>query len=374
MRHFLVIISFFLSSAAQASDHTPKENTLPGLNVAAEKVLERPVVTGLTIAAGKNGAIIFAKGFGVSDSETGTPVTINTKMRAGSVSKVFTTALIGKLLEADKLNLDAPVQTYVPSFPQKRWPVTIRQMTAHMSGIRHYQGNEFSSTTHYPTVEGGLKIFRNDPLQFEPNTRSAYSSYAWNLISAALEKVGQKPFLKLMQTQVFEALEMHNTVAEDVTKNISNLASFHETRGSSVNIAPFVDNSYKWAGGGFVGTATDMAKFGLAHTSSGFLSAKTLALFGKEQTTTSGEKTGFGIGWMTAGALQRRLVRDNQTQYLGNFSDRLIWHSGGSMGAVALLLVDPEENSAVALMGNNSGSFPVLLELGLQTLVLLKSK
>lgn len=374
MRCFLVIISFLLSSTAQASNHLKNQDPLPALDVAAEKALERPVVTGLTIAAGKNGAIIFAKGFGLSNSETGAPVTTDTKMRAGSVSKVFTTALIGKLLEAGSLNLDATVQTYVPSFPEKRWSITIRQMAAHMSGIRHYEGNEFASTTHYPTVDGGLKIFSNDRLRFEPGTRSQYSSYAWNLISAALENTGQKPFLDLMQTQIFEALDMHNTVAEDVTKDISNLASFHETRGSSVNIAPFVDNSYKWAGGGFVGTATDMAKFGLAHTNSDFLSEETLTLFGNEQTTTTGENTGFGIGWMTAGAMQRRLIRDNQTQYLSNFSDQLIWHSGGSMGAVALLLVDPSENSVVALMGNNSGSFPTLLELGLEALALLKSR
>ncbi|MEX0297433.1 MAG: serine hydrolase domain-containing protein, partial [Kordiimonas sp.] len=341
---------------------------------AAIEALKRPQVTGVTIAAAKNDQIIFASGFGLANIETKEPVTVNTKMRTGSVSKVYTTALIGKLLEAKQLDIDLPVQTYVPSFPEKQWPITVRQMSAHMGGIRHYRGNEFSSTKHYPTVLTGLEIFQNDPLNFKPGTKSEYSSYAWNLISAALETAGQKPFLKQMQTDIFQELGMTNTVAEDVTKKIENLAAFHETRGTTTVIAPFVDNSYKWAGGGFIGTASDMARFGLAHTKPGFLSADTLIALRTEQQTSMGVDTGFGIGWMTAGSMKRRLLRNNRSELAKSFSDQLMWHSGGSMGAVALLLVDPVEQSAVALMANNSGSFSTILELGLNTLGLLQDR
>lgn len=339
-----------------------------------EATLDRPVVTGITIAAGKSGEVVFAKGFGFANIETGEPVNTATKMRAGSVSKVFTTALIGKLLEQGKLDLDTPVQTYVPNFPQKRWPVTVRQMAGHLSGIRHYRGNEFASTKHYATVGEGLAIFANDPLEYEPNTNSSYSSYAWNLISAALEGTGSTPFLEMMHSQVFAALNMHETQAEDVTKPIPNIATFHETNGSRTTVAPFVDNSYKWAGGGFVGTASDMARFGLAHLKPGYLKAETLAVLTSEQKTRSGEATGFGIGWMTAGNMDRRVERAGMTELSSNYSEKLMWHSGGSMGAVALLLVDPAEESVVALMANNSRSFPTLQEIALKTLGILKHK
>lgn len=71
--------------------------------------------------------------------------------------------------------------------------------------------------------------------------------------------------------------------------------------------------------------------------------------------------------------MQRRLERNNKTEYLTNFSKKLIWHSGGSMGAVALLLVDPVEGSSVALMANNSSSFPTILELGHEALGVLQA-
>lgn len=374
MQRLFILICYLITSVAVTASETSLKQTLSAhLSEAAVKALARPGVTGITMAAGKKGEIIFTAGYGVANTDTGAPVTPQTKMRAGSVSKVFTTALIGKLLESGQLDLDAPIQQYVPSFPTKRWPVSLRQMAAHMGGIRHYRGNEFSNTKHYPTVLAGLDFFKNDPLMFEPGTRSEYSSYAWNLISAALEKAGGEPFLNLMQTEVFHPLGMTNTVAEDITQNIEHIAAFHETRNGKVNIAPFVDNSYKWAGGGFVGTATDMAKLGLAHTKASFLSADTLNLLGTEQKTSVGDLTGFGIGWMTARAMQRRLERNNKTEYLQNFSKKLIWHSGGSMGAVALLLVDPAEGSAVALMANNSSSFPTILDLGLEALGLLQT-
>lgn len=357
----------FIAPIAIAADtfHTAVKEKITH---AVEAVLPSTDVTGITIAAGKNGDVFYAAGFGLRDVETGALVETTTKMRAGSVSKVYTTALIGKLIEAGKLNLDAPVQTYVPSFPKKRWPITVRQMAGHMSGIRHYRGSEFASTRHYATMPEGLVIFARDPLEFKPGTRTSYSSYAWNLISAALEGTGKTPFLDMMHEQVFKPLGMQDTVAEDVTKPLSNMASFHENRRGSTVIAAFVDNSYKWAGGGFVGTAADMARFGLAHTEPGFLKAETLALLQTEQKTEAGEEVGFGIGWMTAGAMKRRLLRDEQNALIATFSDQLMWHSGGSMGAVALLLVDPSHNSAVALMANNSASFSTLLTLGLKTL------
>lgn len=341
------------------------------LRPAIEQELAKPSVPGITIAIGKGDDLIFVEGFGKANLETGAPVTPDTRMRVGSVSKVLTTALLAKLWENGALDLDAPVQRYVPFFPEKRWPVTIRQMAAHMGGIRHYQGDEFLNTRHYHTVVEGLAMFRMSPLRFEPGTAVAYSSHAWNLISAALESAGQVNFLDAMRNEVFLPLGMPDTEAEDVTRQLENLAAFHNDSG----IAPFVDNSYKWAGGGFIATARDIARFGLAHTRPGFLQAETLALIGREQHTVDGTPAGFGIGWMTAGNMRRRLERQGSRQdnldALPAVHDHLIWHSGGSMGGVALLLVDPEEDIAIALMANGGNAFPSLQKIGLHALAIL---
>ncbi|MBV1901387.1 MAG: beta-lactamase family protein [Kordiimonadaceae bacterium] len=335
-------------------------------------LLSSPEVTGITYAASKDGKIIFSSGFGLTDINTNELVTSATKMRTGSVSKVYTAALIGKLLAAGKLDLDQVIQTYIPNFPEKNWPFTVRQLSAHMAGIRNYKGNEFSSTKHYSTVSEGLAMFQNDPLEFEPGTKVSYTSHGWNVIARALEGAGEKPFLEQMQQQIFTPLAMHNTGPEDVTKTIDNLASFHEVKEGVTQIAPFVDNSYKWAGGGFIGTASDMAAFGNAHLNAGFHDSKTLTLLSTEQTIKDGTPAEFAIGWMTASNMRTRLGMYKQLHHADSFSDGLIWHAGGSMGAVALLLVEPETQTTVAMMANNSSSFPALAMLGLETLKLAK--
>ena len=74
-----------------------------------------------------------------------------------------------------------------PDFPEKKYPITVRQVAGHTAGIRHYKGNEFLSDKYYATVREGLTIFENDPLLFEPDTDYSYSSYGWNLVSAIVE-------------------------------------------------------------------------------------------------------------------------------------------------------------------------------------------
>lgn len=354
-----------LSASIEASDTDLRILLQKRLSPEAAALIETPTVTGITIAVGKDDQILFAEGFGLANVETGAPVTPKTKMRSGSVSKVMTTALIAHLYQEGRLDLDAPIQQYAPYFPQKRWPLTIRNMSAHMGGVRHYKGDEFLSTRHYDTVRSGIEMFANDPLQFEPRTKVSYSSHAWNLISAGLEGAAEVPFLQAMQEHVFTPLGMTNTVAEDVTKDLPDLAAFHVQDGDKTVIAPFVDNSYKWAGGGFIATASDLVAFGLAHTHPGFLQEETLSLLFAEQRTVAGELAGFGIGWMTAGAMQRRLAAAGINEFDDAISDQLVWHSGGSMGAAALLLVDPENDIAIALMTNHGNGFPALQRLGL---------
>ncbi|WP_417451359.1 serine hydrolase domain-containing protein [Kordiimonas sp.] len=366
-RSIFVAMALFTTAPVTADLGSTLDSNLP---VAIEQELSSPTVTGMTVAVGKSGKIVYAAGFGTANVESGDGVSADTQMRVGSISKVFTAAVIGKLYEAGKLDLDAPINSYVPSFTKKRWPVSIRQAAAHMGGIRHYKGDEFLNTHHFDTVTSGIQMVAADPLIYEPGTRVAYSSHAWNLISAALEGAADSSFLTIMQDKVFSPLEMRDTAAEDITLNFPALSGFHVTENDHPVIAPFVDNSYKWAGGGFIATAADVARFGLAHTKPGFLQPQTLDLLFTEQFTQAGQPSGFGIGWMTASNMHARLIREGLTNYTPVVHEHLVWHSGGSMGGVALLLVDPEHDIAIALMANHGDAFSALLRTGLYTLAM----
>lgn len=93
--------------------------------------ISRQDLPGLSAAVGVAGQIVWAEGFGWANVETRAPVSPETTMRIGHVFKATTSAGVGRLLERGRLDLDDTIQTYVPSFPAKEWPVTLRQLMGH---------------------------------------------------------------------------------------------------------------------------------------------------------------------------------------------------------------------------------------------------
>jgi serine beta-lactamase-like protein LACTB, mitochondrial len=300
-------------------------------------------IPGLSVAVSINGSVVWSEGFGYANLEQRTPVTTITKFRVGSVSKPYTAAALGLLYEQGRLDLDAPLQQYVPSFPEKsKGVVSTRSLGGHLAGIRHYRNQESSTLSRrYATVLEGLEIFASDTLQTVPGTNFSYSSYGWNLLSAVIEGASGEQFLAYMQANVFGQLAMRHTVAGHTDSIIVGRTGFYErsAEGAIVN-APYVDNSYKWAGGGFLSTPEDMVRFANGHLDSGFLSPETVELLWTSQRTTDGEETGYGIGWFT-GDLN---------------GQRTISHGGGSVGGNCLLLILPELNLVLAMTTNISNA------------------
>ena len=338
---------------APASD--PYEEAVQESRGVAYAFMEGMGTPGLSVAVGIGGEIVWEEGFGYADLENRVPVWPTTKFRIASISKPVTAAGLGKLMEAGRLDLDAPVQRYVPGFPEKRWPVTTRQLAGHLGGIRHYRGGETLSRTHYDDVLDALEIFSEDSLVHEPKTAYLYSSYGWNLISAVIQGAAGEPFLDFMRREVFDPLGMDETVAEHVDSLIYHRARFYlrADDGRIIN-APYVDISNKWAGGGFLSTAPDLVRFGMAHLGGGFLAPETIGLFWTSQHTLDGEETGYGIGW--------RLMDRN--------GKGVVYHTGGATGGSDVLVLIPEDDIVVAVLTNLSSERPTEAALAIADLFL----
>lgn len=305
-----------------------------------DTLMEREGVPGVTAAVLVGDDIAWTEGFGWADVENRVPVAPHTMMRVGSVSKPLTSVAVGQLVEDGELDLDAPVQQYVSYFPEKRYPITTRQVAGHRAGIRHYRGDEFLSREHYESIREGVEIFADDTLLFEPGTEYQYSSYGWNLVSAVVEEASGKPFLRYMREAVFQPMNLRHTVAGHPDSLIAHRTRFYvrDSTGQLLN-APYVDNSYKWAGGGFLSTASDLVRFGDAMLDNEVLAPETVKMLFAPQQTTDGESTQYGIGWRTS------------TDDAGR---RMIGHSGGSVGGSTQFLMYPEAEVVVALIANMS--------------------
>ena len=312
-------------------------------------------IPGISAAVGIDGTIVWSEGFGYADLEHRVPATATTLYRIGSVSKPVTATAVVQLVLAGALDLDAPVQRYVPTFPEKEYPITTRQLAGHIAGIRHYRGNESvgEGQRHYSDVVHALSIFGEDPLLFEPGTQYSYSSYGWNLISAVVQAAAEERFLDYMQREVFDPLGMNHTHADDPRWIIPDRTRFYSMSNERVINAPFVDNSYKWAGGGFISSVEDLVRFGAAHLEPGFLPAAGLELLFTSQRLTSGEETGYGVGWSVR--LLGDLFSENSPMRDSPLAELLVMqHGGSSVGGRAILVLIPEEKMVVAALVNFS--------------------
>src|SRR5262249_44514223 len=157
------------------------------------------------------GIILWSQGFGYADLATKTPATPVTRFRVGSISKSLTAAGLALLVERGRINMDAPVQDYIPDFPQKGAILTLRLLAGHLSGIRNYRGSEALSDKPYPNLRSALKVFEDDSLVSLPGTKFSYSSYNWNVIGVAIEAAAKQDYLRFMQDNIFEPLGMTNT-------------------------------------------------------------------------------------------------------------------------------------------------------------------
>lgn len=306
-----------------------------------EEFKESQHVPGVAVAVTSHGELIYAEGFGYADLEQNVTVdALSTRFRIGSISKSLTASVLAKQYQQGLIDLDLPVQHYLPSYPADgdKSMITIRLLGGHLAGIRHYNGNEFLMTEHYSDVITALDIFKDDPLLHKPGSKYAYSSYGFNLISAVMQTVGGKPFLDLMDDELIKPLGLLHTGPELANAIIPGRTRFYvEDLQGNITNAPAVDNSYKWAGGGYLSSATDLCRFANTLLGTDFWSESVRTLFTTSQKDASGQDTGYGIGF-------RSDMDDAGRHWFG--------HSGGSVGGTSNLVIYPDDQMVIVVLTN----------------------
>ena len=307
-------------------------------------LMQEKTIPGLSVAVATKNDIIWLQGFGVSDLENNTPVKINSKFRIGSVSKTLTALAIGKLLESGQISLSDSVRQYVPYFPQKKYPLTIGDLASHKGGIRDYNHvtGEYLSNESYSSVRQSVGIFKADSLLFEPGTQYKYSSYGYVLLSAVIEGATKTSFLNYMRDSIFAPLNLENTVPDQNSQIIENRVRFYDKSSTEIVNSRPVNNSNKWAGGGYLSTPYDLVRMSQSLLKNEFLKKSTTQRLWTPAVLTDGKKTNYGIGW--------RQDKDSK--------NRIYVHHGGiAIGGRAFLLIYPDEELAIAVTANLSTDF-----------------
>jgi CubicO group peptidase (beta-lactamase class C family) len=301
----------------------------------------------LSVAVAMDGEIVWAEGFGWADVDSRTPITPLTRFRLGALSKPLTAVAAALLHDQGRLDLDAPVQRYVPAYPEKQWTVTTRQLMGDVAGVHRIRGdnNDAMPVRHCESLDEAVAMLHDDPLLFEPGTEHRYSIWGWVLVSAVVQGAAGEPFDRVMVRQVFSPLAMTRTVVGETTDLDDGPPRYAPSSVLGIRLGveevKRPDYSCLAGAGAFLSTPTDLVQLGSAMLKPGLLKAETIAAFQTPTRLVSGASTTYALGW-TVGSVQ-----------LAGEPARIVSHRGSPMGGAVSLLTFPDLGLAIAAAAAN---------------------
>lgn len=331
----VLLFSLLLAASAFAQDHAEKIRAFEEFAQAAMKAQQMP---GLS-AAVMYGDFRWSRGFGFADVENEVPARADSSYRMASVTKPMTAVAVLKLVEEGKIDLDAEVQTYVPYFPRKARPVTVRQLLAHQGGISHYRDYMKEGRIREPkTTREAIALFEEFDLINEPGTAYSYSSYGYNLLGAVIEGASGKPYGPYLTETVWKPLGMTSTRMDDPRALIPHRVTGYVLEDGKLKRSEYVDISSRFAGGGTRSTVDDMIRFidGVDEV----LKPATVDLAWNAAPTRDQRYTRYGLGFGIVSRNGRWIVA----------------HSGAQQETRTTLMIAPRERFAIALASNFEGA------------------
>jgi CubicO group peptidase (beta-lactamase class C family)/D-alanyl-D-alanine dipeptidase len=350
---FLILLALSLVPFPVSADEKPATKYAAAVE-SLQRWLDHEVAAkklpALSIALVDDQTVVWSHGFGYQDPQTKTAATGDTLYRVGSVSKPYTTLLLMLLVEMGMIDLDAPVQDYLPEFKpvnKSGKKITLRQMVSHRSGLVRESpiGNYFDDSA--PTLAETVKSLNDTELVYVPESKTSYSNAALATVGYLLERTQKEKYESLIQRKLLAPLGMTDSsydppalLRKRVAKSL--MWSYHGREFPSptwdLGMAP---------AGSLYSSVNDQAKFlkflfagGKTAAGKQLLKRETLEKMYEIQFAKKDEKTGFGLSFM---------VSDFEGK-------RRIGHGGAVYGFATELAALPDDKLGVIVCSSRDGS------------------
>ncbi|AZJ35382.1 serine hydrolase [Tenacibaculum singaporense] len=327
-------------SKAIISEYSESENLV---NYILNELMKLPSMPpGVSLAISKNDAIIYTKGYGYVNLKTKEPVLPSTQFRMGSLSRIITITSLLKLIEEGKLSFNDTLEELLPNYPQKKYPITIKQLVTGLSGMENYSEHDKFTKSSYHSVDEALTVFSHVPLAHKPGEKYKYSTHSYTLLSKIIEKASNKTFPKVLNENIFSFLAMNSTAIENLDNNSSQMSGLFSlnregaNKGLLTEIITPKDYSYSWAGAGMISTPSDLVKLGNSYLN-GFIKKETLNSVFEIQQLNSKDTIRQSIGWDKNWDMDNRKVFEQ---------DR------SAEGTRNIISVFPDQKLSIAIMTN----------------------
>ena len=370
---FLLICGFACSGDRQARISRVENGLMSPVRITGDKgwnILDRMKfyrVPGVSVAVFTDHRVVWSKGYGVADVETGEPVTEKTLFIAGSVSKPVAVMGALRLVQEEKLSLDKDINTYLVSWklPENEFTksekVTLRRIMSHSAGLTVHGFLGYVAGRPVPTlvqILDGESPANSAPVRVDtvPGTIWRYSGGGTMIMQQAMIDVERKPFPELMEAKVLRPLGMTSSSYEqDMSPDRLRLAASGHSDGKVIEGKRYMQPEL--AAAGLWTTPADLAKFAIevqlsaAGKSKKVLVAETARLMVTRQ---------LEIVLAQEMALGLFLEHRGQSVYFG--------HGGADVGFVCQMIVNKDAGYGAAVMTNSDSMADPLINEVLQSI------
>jgi CubicO group peptidase (beta-lactamase class C family) len=329
-----------LPAASQAS-----ELDLERIDAYISGQVRRHGIPGLALGIVEGNQIVYLKGYGKAD-QNGRAITPQTPFLLASVSKPLTALAIMQLVEAGKVELDAPVQRYVPDFRVADLvasaEITVRHLLLHTSGI---PSTACDTRIDAETLEQYVAELQTIELDAPVGTHHNYCSGNYNLLGRIIETVSGQSFGSYMQQHVFDPLEMHHSFTSEQEAMQDGMAQGYQWLFGLVVPTHYRYNPSQLPSGFLISSAEDMSHLLISQLNGGrFDSTTILSPEGIAAMQVSGVRredgSGYGFGW--------------EIGSVGGIPS--VSHAGANYNYHSLLLMQPETGRGAVLLMNSFGA------------------
>lgn len=304
-----------------------------------------------SVLVSDQGKVIYKKGFGMANMEWDIPNQPNTKHRLGSITKQFTAMLMLQLVAEGKLDLQAPITTYLPDYPKASGDIiTTHHLLTHTSGIPNYTSfpkfMEDESRNPY-SPEAFVKTFAEKTLDFAPGEKFSYSNSGYFLLGVLIEKLSGKSYEQMLQDKIFIPLNMKDTGYDNHADILKNRASGYEKSGVNYVNSSYLDMSIPYAAGSIYSTVEDLYKWDQSLYTTSILPEKYMSMFFKPHIPDFGNghyAYGWGVGYAKIGTSTDSIYA--------------VGHGGGINGFNTNISRTTSDKSLIVLL-NNTGRAPL---------------
>ncbi|MCL4544601.1 MAG: beta-lactamase family protein [Chloroflexi bacterium] len=321
-----------------------------------------PQGPGCTIAAVRDGTVVFRGAYGMAHIELGVSMRPEFRLRLASITKQFIAVALLKLRDAGRLSLDDDFRRWLPEWRAGIPAITLAHMLSHTSGLKVYEGGNdqallplyFMGKNPYELVSAT----KDDVPDCAPGERYTYNNYAYVLLGLVIERVAGMPLIDYLQRELFDPAGMTNTLFDDPALLLPGRVEGYQLGSAGIERAPYINMRVIGGAGGLISNVDDLARWYIALLDGSVVSRASLDEAWADHTLAGGQTIRYGYGWG-----------------LGSYDgERFIEHGGQVNGFYNHAVCFPDQRIAVIVLSNLLPRFPAPEWLSVRSAALLLGK